>query len=98
MAAITRYLRGDVYLADSGARNYLRADDFRDIVVHWQDWREPLEEWPGVTQWRNISCLNYLCRFGPERFQAHVAGGEFSPLPSWDGGPVAALSRLETGA
>lgn len=77
MATICKYINANIYLADSGARNYLQPVHFQDISVLWQDWVEPQEIWQGIDSWRNISCLNYLSRVGPEQFKKHITNGHF---------------------
>lgn len=83
MATICRHLKATTYLADSGARNYLKPTPFTGIEVVWQNWREPTEAWPGVKSWRNIASINYLCRVGAEQFARHLLDGEFTPEPTW---------------
>lgn len=77
MAAICAHLHADEYLADSGAKGYLREDDFKGVEVLWQQWQEPAERWPGINEWRNMSAINYLCREGPDQFRTHIIGGRF---------------------
>jgi len=84
MATICRHLKASAYLADSGARNYLQLAHFTGIEVLWQNWREPLEKWPGISSWRDIASINYLARVGPERFAQHLLSGEFVPVPPGD--------------
>lgn len=83
MATICRHLSATAYLADSGARNYLQPALFAEIEVLWQNWREPAEEWPGITSWRDVSSVNYLSRVGPEQFTRHLLSGKFSSEPTW---------------
>jgi len=83
MASLCRHLKATVYLADSGARNYLQPTGFAGIEVLWQNWHEPMELWPGISSWRNIAGINYLCRVGSEKFAKHILSGEFAPEPSW---------------
>lgn len=79
MAAISRHVAADEYLADSGALAYLRPADFGGIKILWQQWEEPAEEWPGIDCWRNVSAINYLCREGPDHFAQHLADFHFAP-------------------
>jgi len=83
IASLCRYLKATTYLADSGARNYLQPAGFEGIEVVWQNWHEPVEKWPGINSWRNISSINYLCRVGPEKFAQHLLSGEFAPESTW---------------
>jgi hypothetical protein len=83
MADICKHIHTNIYLADSGARNYLKPEYFEDINVLWQDWHEPKEKWHGIDSWWNISCLNYLCRVGPERFKNHVIKSRFKTRDDW---------------
>jgi hypothetical protein len=83
MASLCRHLKATTYLADSGARNYLQPTGFAGIEVVWQNWHEPMERWPGISSWRNISGINYLCRVGSEQFAQHLISGEFAPEPTW---------------
>lgn len=83
MGALCHYLNATTYLADSGARNYLQPVTFKDTEVIWQNWCEPTEVWPGISSWRNISSVNYLCRVGPEQFAKHVLSAEFNIEPTW---------------
>lgn len=83
MAAICRHLNATTYLADSGARNYLKPDPFTGIEVLWQNWHEPPERWPGISSWRNVSSINYLARVGPEQFKQHLLAGEFTVDPGF---------------
>ncbi len=83
MATICRHLNATAYLADSGARNYLQPARFTGIEVLWQNWREPAEEWAGVSSWRDVASVNYLSRVGPEQFTRHLLGGEFASEPTW---------------
>lgn len=78
MGAISKYLKADSYLADSGARSYLSAEDFPGISVLWQEWQEPKERWPGIEAWRNLSAVNYLCREGNEKLAQCLISGVFS--------------------
>lgn len=82
MSGICHNLNATIYLADSGARNYLQPVDFGSIEVLWQDWREPAEKWPGIASWRDIASVNYLSRVGPERFTEHLLSGEFVSEPT----------------
>lgn len=82
MAAICRHLNAASYLADSGAKNYLQSAHFTGIEVVWQDWCEPLEKWPGIKSWRDISNINYLARVGPERFKQHLLNCKFISNPA----------------
>jgi hypothetical protein len=77
-------LNATIYLADSGARNYLQPAPLTGIDVLWQNWREPAEKWPGIDSWRNLSSINYLARAGPERFKQHLICGEFASDPTWE--------------
>lgn len=72
MSEICRRLRADTYLADSGAGNYLRLEDFSGTSVLWQNWMEPATHCDRITSWRNLSCLNYLSRVGAEQLQTHL--------------------------
>lgn len=80
LAAICRCVSADEYLADSGARAYLREADFGDVGVLWQEWAEPIPKWPGIDSWRDVSGLNYLCREGAAQFGRHMREGQFLPL------------------
>ncbi len=82
MATICRHLNATTYLADSGAHNYLQPADFVGIEVLWQNWKEPLEVWPGINSWRDVANLNYLARAGPERFTQHLLSGDFVSVPT----------------
>ena len=81
MANICRHLKATTYLADSGARNYLQLSHFTEVEVLWQHWREPAENWSGISSWRDISSINYLARVGSEQFARHLLNGQFMPLP-----------------
>ncbi len=83
MAAICKHLNATTYLADSGSKNYLVASDFTDIEVVWQNWEEPIESWPEIKSWRNLSSVNYLCREGPEKFANHLIRDNFTPDLVW---------------
>jgi hypothetical protein len=83
IASLCRYLKATTYLADSGARNYLQPTGFAGIEVVWQNWHEPVDLWPGISSWRNIAGINYLCRVGSEQFAQHLVSGEFAPNPIW---------------
>jgi hypothetical protein len=85
IASLCRHLKATTYLADSGARKYLQPAGFEGIEVVWQNWHEPLELWPGISAWRNIAGINYLCRLGQEKFTQHLLSGEFAPEPTWQG-------------
>jgi hypothetical protein len=78
MAAICAFLHADEYLADSGAKGYLREADFEGVEVLWQQWEEPIQRWPGIAEWRNVCALNYLCREGSEQVMTHINGGQFA--------------------
>lgn len=81
MASICECVHADEYLADSGSLGYLHPPDFRHTAILWQDWREPPSAWPGITSWRNISCLNYMCREGVQAFSDHINSGSFLSAP-----------------
>lgn len=83
IANICRYLNYNVYLTDSGSRNYLKYYHFDGIKVLWQNWQEPLEQSENISSWRNISCLNYLSRFGQELFIQHLLNAEFDIDLEW---------------
>jgi len=83
IAEICKYLDLKVYLADSGAKNYLKPEPFDDINVIWQDWNEPEESYNNITSWRNISSLNYLARVGIKKFAKHLQNAEFSENLNW---------------
>lgn len=83
MAAICRSLRANIYLADSGAKNYLKPIHFKDVTVLWQDWTEPSEKGSGIDRWRNLSCINYLSRIGLEQFKRHILSSRFDLLETW---------------
>ncbi len=83
ITSLCRYFKATTYLADSGARNYLKPTGFEGIEVVWQNWREPLEVYPGINSWRNIACLNYLARVGSVKFARQLLSGEFAPEPNW---------------
>jgi hypothetical protein len=82
IAEICKSLGAGEYLADSGARNYLKPEHFSGVDVLWQDWVEPQERSEGIDEWRNVSSVNYLCRFGPERFKKHLLEGRFDTVQS----------------
>ena len=79
MAALCDHLHAGEYLADSGARNYLREADFNGLPVMWQDWREPPPPPTDLLSYRDVSAVNYLARAGCEAFRVHLQSGTFSP-------------------
>ncbi len=82
MAAICREVGATQYLADSGAMNYLDLEDFGEIPVVWQQWREPsIGSWPQISSWRDISYLNLLAREGLEAVRSHLDSAEFVVKP-----------------
>lgn len=83
MAAICNHLQSSVYLADSGARNYLQPTPFKGIEVCWQNWQEPPEQWTGISSWRDLASVNYLARLGPEQFSRHLLSSEFKVDTRW---------------
>lgn len=83
IASLCRYLKATTYLADSGARNYLKPAGFEGIEVVWQNWHEPMELCPGISSWRNMAGINYLARVGSEQFAQHLLSGEFAPEPTF---------------
>lgn len=97
MGALCRYLHATTYLADSGARNYLQPASFTDTEVIWQNWCEPTEVWPGISSWRNISSINYLCRVGPEQFARHILSADFNNEPTWQTSVYNSISRQSDG-
>lgn len=84
IADLCCYLNQGIYLADSGAKNYLKPNYFNGIEVLWQNWREPSEKWDNIISWRNISSLNYLSRFGPDIFSKHLLDAEFKRNLIWE--------------
>lgn len=83
IANLCRYLKYNIYLSDSGSYNYLKPCHFDGIEVLWQNWKEPIERSENINSWRNISSLNYLCRFGEELFSQHLLNAEFKEDPIW---------------
>jgi hypothetical protein len=84
IAAICERLHATTYLADSGARNYLRPEPFAGIEVLWQIWHEPEERCSGITSWRDLSSVNYLARVGPAPFSQHLLTCELVSNPVWE--------------
>lgn len=83
IANLCRYLEHNTYLTDSGSYNYLKSCHFEGIEVLWQNWIEPIEKGENINSWRNISCLNYLSRFGTELFSQHLLNAEFKINTEW---------------
>lgn len=83
IANLCRHLNYNVYLTDSGSHNYLKYSHFDGIKVLWQNWQEPLKQSDNISSWRNISSLNYLCRFGQELFTQHLLNSEFYIDTEW---------------
>ncbi len=83
IAGICTQARSNRYIADSGARNYLKPDPFTQVEVVWQNWKEPDEKSPGIAEWRDLACLNYLARFGLDSFRRHLLNGEFTVDSCW---------------
>jgi hypothetical protein len=83
MAEICRYLGATTYLADSGGRNYLEPSHFNDVEVAWQNWSEPPDPSPGINSWRDVAGINYIARYGPERFAEQLLCGKFTRDHSW---------------
>lgn len=84
IAGICTQVNSTQYIADSGARNYLKPNSFKNVEVVWQNWREPEQKWPGIRAWRDIASLNYLARVGADRFRQHLLTGEFTADPYWE--------------
>ncbi len=83
IALLCKYIKANIYLTGSGSYNYLDSSYFTDIEVLWQNWHEPRDLCSGIDSWRNISSINYLARFGKEKFVRHLLGGEFTSDHSW---------------
>jgi hypothetical protein len=92
IASICKYLKCKTYLADSGSRNYMLAEDFKSINVLWQNWHEPSEKFVDIDSWRDIGCINYLSRFGRERFIKHILDAEFNINTEWNNHSLYSLS------
>lgn len=60
------------YIADSGALNYLKTDNFLKISVLWQDW-DGAANLSCISYWRNTGFINLLARFGPNWLKEHLS-------------------------
>ena len=80
IASICEEVQGDIYLADSGALDYLNVNHFSKSKVLWQTWQPPASSaWPGIPSWRDISAINYLAREGLAATRAHLAAAPLVP-------------------
>lgn len=78
MAAICSEMGATEYLADSGARSYLKSEHFSNTKVLWQHWVEPAGA-EGIT-WRDISFVNFLARRGPGQLREHLLLNTFEEI------------------
>lgn len=72
---ICKSLNAQVYLSGSGGLTYLKEDDFKaaNIKVEFQAWSMPiLQETDTNIDWRNISFLDLIARYGPDVLKEHL--------------------------
>lgn len=72
LAGISAAVGAQVYIAGSGSRNYLEEAPFAElgISVAWQEWMTPTLH--GGLDWRDVSFLDYVARYGPDRLRYHL--------------------------
>jgi hypothetical protein len=73
LANICTEMGAKVYLSGSGSRAYMDQYVFarRGIRVGWQDWSTPSIA-NATLDWRHISFLDYLARYGPDHLRYHL--------------------------
>lgn len=64
LSKICQELGGTIYLADSGALNYLNDDRkiWGPITIQWQKYNDPISSYLGIPSFRNISAINLAAR------------------------------------
>jgi hypothetical protein len=77
LVEICKKLGAQIYLSGSGGRNYLDENLFlkEGITVEWQYWLPPkgilYDKWRNL-DWRNISFLDFIARYGPDMLKNHL--------------------------
>jgi hypothetical protein len=71
---ICKKMKATNYLSGSGGKSYIDENAFRKagISLYWQQWHIEPNMNGSCVRWRNITFIDFVARFGPDRLRDHL--------------------------